>query len=122
MSELNASPMTAERLDLLRCYVATFPDAARNSGVAELLAEVERLRAQLPPTMQHCTIRFIECPKGHGRLTAANWEQHGCHWCEVERLRAVLARIASWEEGPAAPGNFDEFAASRIARGALKGG
>ncbi len=53
--------------------------------------EVRRLRSQLPEEMQHCTILFRECDKGHGRLTAANWIDHGCHACEIERLRELLA-------------------------------
>jgi hypothetical protein len=55
-----------------------------------LAAEVERLRGQLPEGMQHCTIVFKECEKGHGRLTATNWVQHECQQCEIERLRAAL--------------------------------
>jgi hypothetical protein len=49
--------------------------------------ENKALRAQLPETMQDCTIKFLECEKGHGRLTSTNWEDHGCQRCEVEALR-----------------------------------
>src|SRR6187399_2290680 len=55
--------------------------------IHEQEAEIERLTAQLPDGMKHCTIRFIECEKGHGRLTAANWVDTGCQSCEIERLR-----------------------------------
>lgn len=62
--------------------------------VASLLAierslrlEVERLRARLPAEMQTCTIVFKECEKGHGRLTATNWIDHGCSQCAIDRLR-----------------------------------
>jgi hypothetical protein len=50
------------------------------------LAEIERLESQLPDGMKDCTILYLECPKGHGRLTGANWVQRECHWCEIERL------------------------------------
>jgi hypothetical protein len=46
----------------------------------------ERLAAQLPNGMEHCTILFKECEKGHGWLTATNWAQHGCPTCRAERL------------------------------------
>lgn len=48
--------------------------------------EIERLQRQLPEGMGHCTIRFLQCEKGHGRLTADNWIDHGCQHCEVARL------------------------------------
>ena len=59
-----------------------------------LKAEVARLKAQLPEGMEHCTILFKECAKGHGRLTAANWVPHECHWCEIEKLQAEVARLS----------------------------
>lgn len=58
-----------------------------------LLVERNRLRAQLPDGMEHCTIQFKECPEGHGWLTATNWVQHGCPTCERNRLRAALSDI-----------------------------
>lgn len=54
----------------------------------EWRAECDRLTAQLPAGMQHCTILFKECDKGHGRLTATNWIDHGCDVCERDRLTA----------------------------------
>jgi len=62
--------------------------------------EAERLRAQLPEGMGHCTILFKECEKGHGRLTAANWVQHGCQTCEIEGLREDAERYR-WLRGEA---------------------
>lgn len=74
----------------------------------ELLAEIERLRAeidelevtledeeashqktlnQLPEGMRKCTILFKKCPLGHGWLTATNWVQHGCPTCAIEEER-----------------------------------
>jgi hypothetical protein len=38
---------------------------------------------------------------------------------EIERLRAALNQIASWEEGPVVSGRFDEPGAASIARAAL---
>jgi hypothetical protein len=45
-----------------------------------------KVAKQLPTGMEHCTIKFIECPEGHGRLTAANWVQHDCLWCRIKKL------------------------------------
>lgn len=57
-------------------------------------SDVEALLAQLPEGMRHCTIRFIECKKGHGRLTATNWIDHGCQTCELEEACAkALAEL-----------------------------
>jgi hypothetical protein len=55
--------------------------------------EVAALKEQLPEGMTHCTIRFIECPKGHGRLTADNWVDHGCGVCERDRLAGEVERL-----------------------------
>ncbi len=60
----------------------------------ECRAEIERLQGQLPEGMKHCTIQFKECEKGHGRLTATNWIDHGCPHCAIERLRETFARLA----------------------------
>jgi len=54
-----------------------------------LVAEIERLRKQLPEGMGGCTIILHRCEKGHGWLSAENWIQHGCPTCEIERLREV---------------------------------
>ena len=67
--------------------------AVENENAA-LRAKVEKLTAQLPPEMQNCTIRFVECVHGHGRLTAANWIDIGCETCVVSELHARLRRIA----------------------------
>ena len=60
----------------------------------ELQAYADKLLSQLPEGMKHCTIVFKECPKGHGRLTASNWVDHGCLHCEIEELKAMM-KIAS---------------------------
>jgi hypothetical protein len=78
--------------------------AQRNVIIGTLGEEAERLReelmleqaaraqlhSQLPEEMQGCTIRFIECAAGHGRLTATNWLDHGCARCLELRLRDEL--------------------------------
>jgi cobalamin biosynthesis protein CobT len=68
----------------------------REKRISKLLAERGALLAQLPDEMKHCTIRFIECEKGHGRLTADNWIDHGCKKCQLDALEAE--RDALWRE------------------------
>jgi hypothetical protein len=58
------------------------------SRVFKLKQAQADLLKQLPEGMEHCTIRFLECPKGHGRLTATNWVQHGCRQCAIDDLLA----------------------------------
>jgi hypothetical protein len=53
-----------------------------------------------------------------------NANEYGMEWLEeaadeIERLRAALNQIASWEEGPVVSGRFDEPGAASIARAAL---
>lgn len=55
-----------------------------------IVAYIKELTAQLPAGMQDCTILFKECEKGHGRLTATNWIQHGCDTCKIQELTAQL--------------------------------
>lgn len=62
-------------------------------GKYALASDYDALAAQLPEGMKHCTIQFIECPVGHGRLTATNWVQHGCDTCRIRALEAA-ARMA----------------------------
>ncbi len=51
---------------------------------------IAKLETQLPEGMKHCTIRFIECPVGHGRLTATNWVESGCQTCRISTLEGAL--------------------------------
>jgi len=55
-----------------------------------LCKDIERLEAQFPAGMKHCTIVFKSCDKGHGRLTATNWIDSGCPTCQREELEAKL--------------------------------
>lgn len=50
-------------------------------------SDVEALLKQLPEGMQNCTIRYVACEKGHGRLTATNWVDHGCQHCVLVALQ-----------------------------------
>lgn len=61
-----------------------------------LFRKIMELREQLPDGMKCCTLRLVECPRGHGRLTADNWIDHGCDSCRIEELEGVMQRIA-WE-------------------------
>lgn len=55
-------------------------------GWWKLMEESEALvaRVQLPEGMKDCTIRFKQCEKGHGWLTATNWVKRGCLMCELD--------------------------------------
>ena len=73
-----------------------------DAEIDRLRAKVKQQRMQLPKGMEHCTIHFIECEVGHGRLTATNWIDHVCHWCkidakdrELDRLRADVERLTA---------------------------
>lgn len=63
---------------------------------SELLKEKRALEAQLaqrfdqlPEGMEECTILFKECERGHGRLTAMNWLDHGCQTCAIASIQAA---------------------------------
>ena len=60
------------------------------------LSDYETLLAQLPEEMQSCTIRFKECKKGHGWLTATNWIQHDCQVCKYETAESQLREAGDW--------------------------
>lgn len=51
---------------------------------------IATLRKQLPSGMEHCTIVYKRCGKGHGWLTATNWVEFGCPTCERDYLRVQL--------------------------------
>ena len=57
----------------------------RAADIAVKLAEAE---ARLPAEMPGCTIRFKECEKGYGWLTADNWVQQGCPTCALRKAEA----------------------------------
>ena len=48
----------------------------------------QAVRDQLPEGMEHCTITYHQCSKGHGWLSATNWIQHGCSKCKRDKLEA----------------------------------
>ena len=65
--------------------------------IAELEAENERRLGQLPDSMKDCTIRYIECDIGHGRLKAENWvdPEWPCPSCYIAKLEAENERLRS---------------------------
>lgn len=64
-----------------------------NRSMLMALNTIAALKAQLPDGMQHCTIKFIECEKGHGRLTATNWIDNGCSKCRIDELEAEVDEL-----------------------------
>lgn len=89
---------TKEQRYDLRSYAPYYLDSFSGDLLRGILddleaaeAEIARLREQLPEGMKHCIIKFVQCEKGHGWLTATNWIQHKCQVCELERLRAYVA-------------------------------
>jgi hypothetical protein len=62
--------------------------------------EIATLLAQLPEGMKDCTIVFVACPKGHGRLTATNWTPHECQVCRemelLEQIQDLKDEIRDW--------------------------
>jgi multidrug resistance efflux pump len=80
--------------DMNKLTVATMQVEALRKQVTDAQATIAALQAQLPEKMQHCTIVFKECEKGHGRLTATNWIDHGCDTCRIEQRTAELERVS----------------------------
>ena len=71
-----------------------------NEAAEKRIAELE---AQLPQEMQHCSIRFIECPVGHGRLTATNWVDSGCYVCRIAELELTMSLARGALSGSSRP-------------------
>jgi hypothetical protein len=76
-----AGPTSAE--DMARRMVA---------HASALRKELSSVRSQLPEGAENCTIRFIQCEKGHGRLTATNWIDNGCPHCALDAAREANDR------------------------------
>lgn len=64
------------------------------------LAARDQALSQLPETMQHCTIKYLECEFGHGRLHATNWVDHGCHHCKLDKLETELKAAYGGDGAP----------------------
>lgn len=94
MAQLTASQAACREKDAEIERVKAEVDAAEcatlvaGNQVMEQAARITALESQLPEGMKHCTIRFIECEKGHGRLMADNWVDHGCLSCQLAQARA----------------------------------
>lgn len=56
-------------------------------GAAKLIRE---LLDKFPYGMWHCTFKTIQCSKGHTRLHATNWIDHGCSTCAQEEFQSQL--------------------------------
>jgi hypothetical protein len=70
---------------LTACHRLRHVEAKLTAVEAErdrLIAERDKLLTQLPDGMEHCTILYKKCGKGHGWLTATNWVEFGCPTCE----------------------------------------
>ncbi len=83
---------------------------AMSDAASWALQTIESLREQLPAGMKDCKIVFLECDKGHGRLSAANWIDHGCGFCREESLREQVARLEREK------GDLDETLARVVTR------
>ena len=77
------------------------------SGSADTI-DLWNSRSQLPTGMEHCTIEFISCPVGHGRLTASNWLPSDCKSCEIERLRKAIQVYLDGNWGTRLPRKTDK--------------
>ena len=42
--------------------------------------------------MKNCFIVYDKCDKGHGWLSARNWEKHKCQFCDAEKTKEALAK------------------------------
>jgi len=95
LESLSKSLEACDRIDALedRDAYPTILNAMNFVGNAE--QEIAAIKARLPVEMQHCTILFKECEKGHGWLTTTNWVQHGCPTCAINELRESLAYAIS---------------------------
>ena len=71
------------------------PALEYGARVRDLTAQRDVLRAQLPESMKDCTIVFKECARGHGELTATNWVQHPCLFCERDALKAEVSSLTA---------------------------
>lgn len=98
MSEIDADELAGaverlrERLDAVSGIVGKFyrPRIVERDDLELVLDALEKARGQLPEGMEHCTIVFEECPKGHGNLRGTNWIKHPCVICERDSARALL--------------------------------
>lgn len=62
------------------------------AALEQTLKERDKLLAQLPDGMKHCTIQFKECSLGHGWLTADNWIDYGCPTCAQQAVESELEK------------------------------
>ena len=77
-------------------YQAHHPECPARRAFEEALSRLSSVLSQLPEEMQDCTIRFKKCEVGHGRLTADNWIDNGCHQCRLEKTENQNRFLRSW--------------------------
>ena len=102
MSTPSPFASTAERITSLENQVKSLQDAlSRPESDSSLFvprswheAMLNNVKAQLPEGMEHCTIEFKECPRGHGSLTAKNWTPIPCRQCAIDDLGARVNALA----------------------------
>ena len=96
----------ADRLEAMAraLNTAEFQAEAATILANKRYAEIERLKAQLPESMQECTIVFEKCEVGHGHLRGTNWIKHDCQQCKIDQLQAEIERYKGIEQ------QRDEFA------------
>jgi hypothetical protein len=90
--ELRNKLKTLEDLNTKKFHAIVAYEALHHLG--EALDLVDSVQKQLPEGMEDCNIVFLKCEKGHGRLTAKNWIDHGCPTCVIDMLKACLVKTA----------------------------
>lgn len=90
---------TLAEIDMLRAEnaqlkqrVAELEDELRETQASEGRSQqkIAALKSQLPNGMEHCTIVFKECERGHGWLSATNWIDCCCSTCKRDSLESQL--------------------------------
>jgi hypothetical protein len=77
--------------DIKRYFVSVNGDLVESAaGGFCKLCDVQKLLKQFPEGMEHCTFEVLACPKGHSRLHATNWIDHGCRTCAEAQLQKAL--------------------------------
>jgi hypothetical protein len=82
---------------------ATNAGAAQLAELADKKKRLEECEARMPEGMKHCTIVLRQCDNGHSWLTAKNWVEFDCPWCQLSATQVKLAEaegsIASMHMG-----------------------
>ncbi len=87
----------ADRLEATH-EAAEAENAELRRQLATMTADRDKVRSQLPDEMKDCEIRYVSCEVGHGRLAAANWIDHGCPHCKVDKQAALIEALRGQAE------------------------